>query len=283
MYTAMRHRTAISALILLMGWGGAARGQEAIDGFTEPLQKVDLAPLEPGVLRKVLVEDGARVEVGQVLATLDDEVLQISLKIAKQVLEARGKIDAAKAEYKIRSVRLTRLKSLQPQGFAHREEIERAEADLAVAEANLRALEEQRALDALEYEKTLATLARRVVRSPLKGVITKVHHQEGEYVAGVSPVVFTVVQLDPLKVVFAVPAQIARKLQSQTAVTLRFPDSSEEHSGRIELISPVIDPESGLVRVKVLVANPHERIPCGARCLLLPSGRVNASAAVGNE
>jgi RND family efflux transporter MFP subunit len=247
-----------------------AAGQEAVDGFTEPFRKIELAPAEPGILTQILVEEGAAVEAGQVLATLDNEVLQVALKIAKQILDSRGKLEGARAERDVRFDRLKRLKSLQPQGFAFREELERAAADLAVAEANVLAAEEQKFLDSLEHQKAQAMLERRIIRSPVNGVITKVHHEQQEYVAGSTPTVFTVVQLNPLRVVFAVPASTARRLKAQQVVGVRFPETGNESAGRIELISPITDAESGLVRVKVLIANPAGTHPCGARCLLLP-------------
>src|SRR5687767_8918410 len=251
---------------------GVLAGEEILDGFTEPSRKVELAPAEPGILRSIVGVDGATVLPGQILATLDDELLQISLKIATQVLASNGKYDAAKADQKLRQERVLRLQSLKQQGFAHREEVERAEADLAVADANLLALEEQKVLDRLEREKTLAMIERRQVRSPITGMITKVHHEAGEYIAGASPVLFTIVQLDPLRVVFAVPAATARQLQKDQPITARFPETGAEARGHVELVSPITDAESGLVRVKVLIANPQAKYPCGARCLLLTGG-----------
>ena len=240
------------------------------------------APAEPGVLANVQASEGDAVELGQLLGTLDNEVLQIAVKIAKQVAELRGKYEAAKAERDLRSDKLQRLQSLSV-GFAHREEIDRATTDLAVAEANALALEEQRTLDTLEYEKTLALLERRMIRSPAKGVITKVHHEQGEYIAGSTPTVFTIVQLNPLRVVFAAPAAIAREMKLDQSVTIRFPDTRQECNGRVELISPVIDAESGLVRVKVLIPNPGDKFPCGARCVLGARSLSATSTTVGND
>src|SRR5262245_5517298 len=174
----MQPKVALTAL-LLFALCNCARSNDAVDGFTEPFRKIELAPAEPGVLSSIVASEGQAVEAGQLLAALDNEVLQIALKISKQVLAARGKYEATKAERDLRAERLKRLQSLQPQGFAHREEVDRAAVDLAVADANLLAIEEQRALDVLEQEKTMAMIERRLIRSPVKGVIAKVHHDQG--------------------------------------------------------------------------------------------------------
>jgi RND family efflux transporter MFP subunit len=264
----MQIKVAVTALLVLAACC-CAHGDDAIDGFTEPFRKIELAPAEPGVLASRMAKEGDNVEAGQLLGTLDNDVLQISLRISQQVLESHGKLAAAKAERDLRSVRLGRLQELQPKGFAHREEVDRAAADLAVAEANVLSLSEQHGLDKLEYEKAQALLERRRIRSPIAGVITKTHHDEGEYIAGNNPVVFTVVQLHPLRAVFAIPAAGARNLKLDQTVSLRFPDSGQECAGRIELVSPVIDAESGLVRVKVIIPNEDGKKPCGARCLFI--------------
>jgi RND family efflux transporter MFP subunit len=264
----MQLKVAVTAL-LYFAVCQCAHGDDVIDGFTEPFRKIDLAPAEPGVLDSLMAKEGDTVEAGQLLGALDNNVLQISLKISQQVLQSRGKLAAAKAERDLRSVRLDRLKELQPKGFAHREEVDRAAADFAVADANVLSLTEQHLLDELEYQKSQALLERRLIRSPVPGVITKVHHDEGEYIAGNNPVIFTIVQLNPLRTVFAIPAASTRNLKINQSVSLRFPDTGQECVGRIELVSPVIDAESGLVRVKVLIPNEDGKKPCGARCLFM--------------
>jgi RND family efflux transporter MFP subunit len=266
----MQLRFAVTAFLIFAACC-CAQGDDPIDGFTEPFRKIELAPAEPGVLASLMAKEGDTVEAGQLLASLDNEVLQISLKISKQVVESHGKLAAAKAERDLKAVRLERLKELHPKGFAHREEVDRAAADLAIAEANVLSLTEQHGLDKLESEKAQALLERRQIRSPIAGVITKTHHDEGEYIAGNNPVVFTVVQLHPLRAVFAIPAADARNLKMEQTVTLRFPDSGQECAGRIELVSPVIDAESGLVRIKVIIPNEDGKKPCGARCLFFTS------------
>jgi hypothetical protein len=90
--------------------------------------------------------------------------------------------------------------------------------------------------------------------------------------------------------VFAIPAVGAQNLKIDQSVTLRFPDSGQECAGRIELVSPVIDAESGLVRVKVIIPNEDGKKPCGARCLFmatptssLTDAALTDSADVGSE
>src|SRR5262245_33002600 len=98
----MQLKAAITAFLLLAVCH-CAHGEDAMDGFTEPFRKIDLAPSEPGVLASLMAAEGDMVETGQLLGALDNDVLQVGLKIAKQVLESRGKLAAAKAERDLRA------------------------------------------------------------------------------------------------------------------------------------------------------------------------------------
>lgn len=257
-----------------------AHAQLRTEGFTEPFHTVELSPAEPGILAKLFVEEGDKVQTNDALAALDARVLEVNLKIARQAMQSRGKLRAAKAEYDLKAQRFEKLKALKSQGYAHPDELERAAADVEVAEANRLAAEEQLAIDTFQFEKAQAELELRTIRSPINGVVAKVHHEEREFISAPNSVVLTVVQLNPLRIVFPMPTVDAAKLGKGQAVTVRFPESDEVAEARVELVSPITDAESGLVRVKVLVANPDGRHRAGARTFLNsePSPVANRSA-----
>lgn len=246
----------------------AAHAQTRSEAFTEPFHTVELSPSEPGILAKLLVEEGDAVRTDDVLATLDSRVLEVNLRIARQAMQSRGKLRAAKAEYELKVQRLEKFKALRAQGYAHPDEYERAVADVEVAEATRLAAEEQSAIDALQFEKAQAELEQRSIRSPLNGVVAKVHHEEREFISAPNSVVLTVVQLNPLRIVFPLPTAEASRLSKGQSVTVLLPDTGDTAAAQIELVSPVTDAESGLVRVKVLVPNPEGRYRAGVRAVL---------------
>jgi multidrug efflux pump subunit AcrA (membrane-fusion protein) len=57
-------------------------------------------------------------------------------------------------------------------------------------------------------------------------------------------------------------------LRAGQTVQLSFPDLEKSAEGRVELISPITEAESGTVRVKVLLDNGQNQHRCGLRCLL---------------
>jgi RND family efflux transporter MFP subunit len=274
------NRFHLSTLFLLAFGASAAHAQHRTEAFTEPFREVQLSPAEPGILAKLFVEEGAAVKAGEKLASLDTQVLEVSLKIARQAMESKGKLNAAKAEFDLKALRLEKLQALKAKGYSFPEEIERGVADVEVTKANLLSATEQHAVNVLEVEKLEAELELRILRSPINGIVAKINYDEREFVNPPEFVVLTVVQLDPLRIVFPVPTAGAVPLRKNQTVTVRFPETNEEVQGRVEVVSPITDAESGMVRVKVLVSNPDNRHRCGVRAVLSLDPPSSTAAAV---
>jgi RND family efflux transporter MFP subunit len=237
-----------------------------IEGFTEAFRQVELAPGEPGTLMSLNVREGDRVQKGQLVGSLDCDALLVAKQIAKLNMESHGRLDAAAAERDLRKSRLEKLQALRIKGHASQEEVNRASADADIAEANVLSAREQLAVDALEFKRAEALIERRTLRSPMDGVVTRIFHEEREYVMSSAPTVMTVVQLDPLRVVFSIPLAQSTKLAAGQTVPLTLPDLNLTTEGTIEFVSPVVDAESGTVRVKVLLPNAKGEYRAGIRC-----------------
>lgn len=255
------------------------------EGFTEPFRRIDVAPAETGAISELVVHEGDRVSKGQLLATLDVDVLVVTREIALKSRDAHGKRDAAEAERDLRRTRLEKLEILRAGGHASQEEVERARTDLAVAEANLLTAGEQRVLDDLECKKIDAMIERRTIRSPIDGIVVKVHRDQREFVSLTNPAVFTIVELDPLRVIFSVPTADALRLHVGQTVPVLLADGEIHCQAAVECVAPLTDAESGTVRVKVLIKNNQGQYRAGVRCRLAvdgdaapAAGRVSPSA-----
>ncbi len=248
------------------------------DGFTEPYRTIDVAAAETGIVAAIEVREGDTVQQGDVLAVLDHEVLSALMAIAEQAMQSRGALDAARAEYGLKQRRLDKLEMLRSKGHARQEEVERARADLAIAEAQQRSAQEDLLIRKLEYQKIRAQLERRKIRAPVGGVVIKVHKELGGFVAPNDPAVATLVQLDPLRATFSLTRDQANQLAVDQQVTLwSYPASGETSGaaeameGTVEFVAPVTDAESGTVRVKIRIDNPENRHRAGERCTLQES------------
>lgn len=240
---------------------------DTIEGFTEPFATVDLAVIEPGILHSMHVVEGDSVEGGQVVATLNSEVLRKGLAIAEQRSLATGAILAAQAELRLRMGRLEQIELLHSRGNATDHEYARARADFDIAEARLILAKEEKTLSELEVERIKTQIERRIVRSPFNGVVSDVHKRVGEAFAPGDAVILTVVQLDKLKAKFSLTANQAEQLRRGQEVDITFPVTAQITRGKIDHISPVIDAKSGTVEVSVTIENSEQTYRSGARCL----------------
>jgi RND family efflux transporter MFP subunit len=241
---------------------------QTVESFTEPYRKLDIVPAEPGILRTLAVREGDHVEQDQRLGALDCEVQEIALEIARQNMEARGQLASAVAERDLRRTRLARLQELRGSGHATQDEVDRAGADLRVAEANVQSAAEKQRTDELEFRRIAAMIDRRILKSPIDGVVTRLYKEEADYVgASVSPVM-TIMQLDPLRITFSIPNTVGQSLRPGQSVALMLPESEQNAVGQVEFVSPVSEAESGTMRIKVLLKNPQGKYRCGVRCVI---------------
>lgn len=257
---------AVTCCILLLAASAGADAAEMV-GFTEPYRTVRVAAADSGIISRIVVREGTLVQKGQVLGELDHSVLKISLEISRKSAEAVGARQAAAAQVRLRREMLRKLNSLRTSRAASQEEVDRAAAELEVAEANLLSTQEALEIRQLEQHRVQAEIERRRIRSPIDGVVIHVFREPGEFTSPNDPDILTVVQLDPLLATFSVDSTQARGYQAlrQTRVVFSSGDVAE---GTIEYVSPVTDAESGTVEIRVRIDNPDQRYRSGERCVL---------------
>jgi RND family efflux transporter MFP subunit len=253
-------------LVLITGAGHS--DVDSIQGFTEPNCTVNVATAEVGVIKRIYVREGDFVTKGQVLATLDQELQVALLVIAAEKMNARGRLESAQAELDMRQNKLTKLELLRKKGHARQEEVDRARADVSIVKAQVLSAQEEMLVNKQEHDKAQLQLDRRTLRAPLEGVIVKAHKREGEFVAAHDPLLFAIVQLDPLLAVFSVPSHQAVALHAGQKVAVGINGSDDRPQGTIDFVSPVTDAESGTVRINVRLQNGNRLYRSGERCTL---------------
>jgi RND family efflux transporter MFP subunit len=203
-----------------------------------------------------------------VLARLDDDLYVSLVAIADESMRAQGAVKSAQVELDMRRERWEKLNALRAQGHARQEEVDRAYADVEIADARVLSAKEMMEVKRLEYEKAKIQLARRAILAPLSGVVNTVHKDEGEFVAPNDPYVVEIVALDPLLATFSVPSLEAAQLRQDDTVTVYLDNVEQVVKGQVDTIAPVTDAESGTTRVKVRIANGERKLRSGERCTL---------------
>ncbi|RWQ46901.1 efflux RND transporter periplasmic adaptor subunit [Mesorhizobium sp.] len=197
---------------------------------------VTVNPYSSGRLVEFLVESGAHVEKGQIIATLDSDTEVIAQDRAKVALQdAQAKLD--------------RVKSLRASNAATAVAVADAEVVLANAKLALRDAE--------------LALQRRSIVAPIAGVVGILPISAGNYVTSQSAVA-TLDDRSSILVEFWVPERFAAavKVGAQLSAT-PIANPNKAYSGTVSAIDNHIDEASRTLLVKAKIANPADSLRAG--------------------
>ncbi|MDJ0626999.1 MAG: efflux RND transporter periplasmic adaptor subunit [Rhodobacter sp.] len=198
----------------------------AFIGQIEPLQQTDLAFEAGGTLADILVEEGAAVTRGQILARLDTRGLEAqrdALVSARDALQARLSLARLTAE---------RQQKLEEKGFAATQRYD--EARFNVAELTARIAETEASLAGIDIQ-----LDKAVLRAPFDGKTGRRAADTGQTVASGTPVL-TLLQSGAPQMRVGLPPQIAAGLTAGMQVTATFGDRT--YDAELTQLRPDLDP-----------------------------------------
>jgi RND family efflux transporter MFP subunit len=258
---------------------GATQAQ-SIEAFTEPYRRIAVSASEIGIIDRLTVAEGERVMAKQVLGKLDDVVLLASLEVAKSAAQASGARVSAEADLQVRKQQLKAYELLEREGNATHREIGQAELEVQQAAARLQGIREDIEVRRLECERIQKQIQQRQIISPIDGIVVSIGKNAGEFVSPTDSIVLNVVQIDTLLAVFSVPRLTARTISQGSEVSLSIGIGEGQVKGEIEYVSPVANPESNTVQVKVRIANSDGKCPSGVVCRWELNSETKASSPV---
>ena len=228
------------------------------DEFTgrfEPNRSVEIRPRVSGQLQALHFRDGAFVQQGQLLFSIDPR------PFAAVLAEAQARAAAARTAAALAEAELARALRLLPDEAVSRQEVDNLRATARSAQANIAAADavvRQRALD-LEFTR---------VRAPISGRISYRRTDPGTLVsggsAGAATLLTTINAVDPIYFTFDVSEALLLKSQRERAagaeqaqqVDIRLQDESDyTRRGRVDFTDNGIDANSGTIRARASVAN----------------------------
>jgi len=242
-------------------------------------REVDVASQTEGVVRQLLVEEGAHVSAGDVLCVLDDTQLQIRLQSAKQKLAQanlqleKAQIQAEKSAVQIANTKeeLARYEELfQNQLVSEREvaqiryRLEELEHDARVSASQSRELSHRVSELEAEQAQVSLELSRTRIRAPFGGVIVQRTAELGRTVRTMEAL-FKLSAFSPLYADVFLSEAESRQIQSGQPGTIRLgTDGDVPVPGKVVRVSPVVDQSSGTVKVTVEQGRPEAGFKPGA-------------------
>lgn len=250
---------------------------------------VTLASGQLGILKEVLPEEGDRIEEGDIVAQLIDDVARAALeraeKEASNDVEIRYAIKAAEvanAEYAKAVDANRRVPGAVPEIEVQRLKLAAERSRLQIEQAQHRFLVAR--LTAKEAEAALRMFA---VTTPFNGTVTRVYKSKGEAVRQGDPIL-ELVNTDKVRVEGYLTTTDMHRVERDDYVSVRLdiPDidldiEREVFEGRIVFVDPQVQPVTGQVRVWAEVENRRNILRSGLTALMVvePGRRYSAKTA----
>jgi HlyD family secretion protein len=201
-------------------------------GTVEPEREVEVRPRISGIVQKIHVEAGDRVELDQPLAELDRELLEV------QLAEARAEVERANVDLRQAQTELDRATRLKQQGAQPQSALDAATARRDGARAGLETAKARASQFEVQVRYT-------TIRAPIKGKILDVFIEEGSAVSGVTNVtggtaLLALAEEDKLHLEGLVDEnEVQRLAVGQTARVRTEAFGDEVFPGRVRKIAPI--------------------------------------------
>lgn len=172
--------------------GGNERTVLNASGYVTARREATVSSKITGKVADVMIEEGMKVQEGQVLARLDDTNVRASLLLAEaQFVSASNALAETRVRIREAQQELDRQTGLLKSKIAMQADYDHAEASALAYQAKLI----QQQADVVVAEKTVATWQQQlddtIIRAPFSGVVTSKNAQPGEMISPISAGGFT--------------------------------------------------------------------------------------------
>ena len=237
------------------------------------IDEAEVPAQEAGVLKTLLVKEGQQVTAGELLSQIDDAKTKMELKVAVAKLAvakeksaddinirySKASAEVAKADYLINREANDKVPGSVPAEALRERLMKYTESMLAIEKAKMEMRVAGHEADVAQAEVDAAeeNLTRHQIRSPLNGLVVKLHRHAGEWVQQ-SDAVVHVIRMDRLWVEGFVNAAEFQPntLRQRTARVdvLVAGGKTQSFAGKVVFVNPLIQ-AGGTFQVRVEIEN----------------------------
>jgi len=227
---------------------------------------VEISTSVEGVVETITVDRGDVVARDQILVTLESGVEKASVELARQRALEDAEILLGQARVDFEGRAKSRTDELYAKKSVSQHAKDEADYEASRAKLELRQARQSRKRAELELARAIEVLNRRIIRSPIDGIVIERIASPGESTSE-EETILRLAQIDPLNVELIVPAAELGRLRTgmHLAVRLGQPVNDEYHA-EVVIVDPVIDASSETFGVRALLPNPDLRLPAGIAC-----------------
>ncbi|HEY5666379.1 MAG TPA: efflux RND transporter periplasmic adaptor subunit, partial [Gammaproteobacteria bacterium] len=238
-------------------------------GYVVARRQATVSSKLTGKVKEVLVEEGMRVEQGQVVATLDDATQRAQLQLANaQVGAARAALAEIEAQLRAARLERDRLRDLAARKLTSASSLDAAEANHDALAARLETGRENVKVSERNVALAQDALDNMTIRAPFGGMVVTKNAQPGEMISPVSAGggftrtgICTIVDMESLEIEVDVNEAYIQRVsagQRVSATLDAYPDW--QIPAEVIAIVPTADRQKATVRVRIGFIERDERV-----------------------
>jgi len=218
------------------------RSGPALSGTLQPEQQATVRAEVGGTVLQAVVEQGTRVNKGQLLARIDDAALRES------ELSARAAVTTAQSSVDLTKRQVERNEALLKAGAI-------AERDVEISRNQYSAAEAQMANAKAQLANAMKQLSKSTIEAPFTGIVSARTVSAGDVVQP-GAALYTIVNPSTMRLEASVSADQLSAVRFGIPVDFTVSGYPTRHfTGRITNINPVADPATRQVRIIVSLPN----------------------------
>ena len=232
-------------------------------GTLSALRSVNVGAQVSGQLNSVKVEVGDKVTEGQLIAQIDPSPFEKKVEIASAQLDnLKAQLLSKQAQLTLKQLNATRQRALLASNGVSQSTVEQAVADLAMAGADVKALEAQIRQQEAQLESGNVDLGYTKIYSPMNGTVVNQSAKEGETLNAVqsAPTIVTVADLSVMTVEAQVSEADIGKLKPGMPVYFTLlGQANKRYSATLRQIKPTPETTNNVVLYYALfdIPNPN--------------------------
>ena len=258
----------VQTIVVAGQGGGFPSSLLNASGYVVAQQQATVAAQITGMISAVYVQEGQRVQAGQVLARLDDSAAKAAVALAISQMEAdRTLVPQYQAQLIRDRKALVRTVTLSEAGALSQSQLDSAVASVKVDEATLAHARGQVTIDQRNVSVNQTQLSYTVIRAPFDGVVTERYAHPGEMISpdavgGFTQTgICTLVDMQSLEINVDVNKSYIQRIhlnQSVDAVLDAYPDW--HIPGHVVSVVPTANQQKGTVKVRIAFTQLTARI-----------------------
>lgn len=197
-------------------------------GTLKPLEKASLSYQAGGIIKEIVKDKGEKVNMGETIVIIDNDVLKANL-------------DGAKANYELAEVTFQKQEKIYKDKVNSEYQLLESKFRRDQAKANYELIKAQ-------YEQTF-------IKAPFSGIVDAKYYEEGEFAAPGTPIV-NIINSSKIKIEAGVPERYVGEVKTGRSARVMIKSvSSDEVIGRISYVGSSVISDNRTFPVDIIIDN----------------------------